>query len=339
VTTAKRPLRVVVVGTRGHAARVAIPVLRRDPATAEFVGLLGSDPARTSPAAADFGVRPYSSVAEVVTSGNADAVWVTAPNHLHAELAEQFLLGGLHVLLEKPMATDIDAAVRLARTAEQAEPVLRVAFQHRFREAHRQLRQALLEERLGELGYLRIHRNWQFPYFPGEEPNQLPDWRASAQASGGWVINDLGSHLVDLAVWLSGQPLTPLSGVFAHGYAGIDNDSSSHLTFGLAPHGIVQVDCSNRLQSPTSLVEAYGTSGWMRLFDSFADTARIESNLGTATIDNHSSMDAYARMLDDFVAACCGEPSDGADARQGLTGVRLVQGARRAGLFVEDASP
>jgi predicted dehydrogenase len=334
--TGNGPLRIAAVGTRGHAARVVVPTVQSS-RRVELVGLLGSDPSRTEAAADRLNVRAFRSVAELLESDAIDAVWITAPNNLHAALAEEFLSGGVHVLLEKPMAIEELAAAHLVATAEKSGVVLRVAYQHRYREAHRRLREAIAEEHFGDLGYLRIHRHWRFPYFPGQDVSELSDWRGAASSSGGWAINDIGSHLVDVLIWLAGSlPLTMLSAIFARQYPEIDNDSSSHLTVRMGAHCVAQVDTSNQLESPGSLIEVYGDKGWMRLGDSFADTATMESHLGFETIRNVSSAETYQLMLDDFVGACRGGPSIGTDPSEALLGVRLTQQARRVGHFVED---
>lgn len=337
MTGHREPLRMVVVGTRGHASRVAVPTVGSS-TRAVLVGLLGGEHRRTVAAASTLGVEAYASVAEVLESRQVEAVWVTAPNHLHAPLAEEFLANGTHVLLEKPMAIDVQGAYRLVEATERTGAVLRVAFQHRFRQAHRVLRQALLDGGLGDLGYLRVHRNWQFPYFPAQEESDLSDWRSSADTSGGWVVNDIGSHLVDLVVWLGGGPVSAVGGAFARQFPDVDNDSTSHLTFRLGEHGVAQVDCSNWLCSAPSVIEAYGDRGWIRAFNSFSDISRLESDRAVTTIENASPEETYLRMLDDFVSACRGGPSDGTDARQGLLNVQLIQDARRLGSFVEDRS-
>ena len=334
--TVSDPVRVVAVGTRGHAARVVVPTIQSSQ-RAVLAGLLGSDPNRTAVAAEALHVATYRSVDEVLESDAVDAVWITAPNHLHAELAEQFLAGGVHVLLEKPMAIDDQSALRLVTTANESGAELRVAFQHRYRAAHHRLRTALAEKQFGDVGYVRVHRNWRFPYYPGQEVSELSDWRGASSTSGGWSINDIGSHLVDLLVWLADSlPLTVVSALFARQYPGIANDSSSHLTMRMGEYCVAQVDTSNQLASPGSLIEVYGDRGWMRLVDSFDDTATMESHNGVEIIHNVSSAETYQLMFEDFVSACHGDATFGTTAREALLGVQLIQQARCTGHFVED---
>ena len=328
------PLRVVVVGTRGHAERVAIPSVAASE-RAVFVGVVGGDPQRTAEAAARLGVTAFASVEEVVASGAADAAWVTAPNHLHPALATHLLAGGLHVLLEKPMAVDEASATALLTVAESSTTVLRVAFQHRFRPLHSELRRLIAGGSLGPIGYLRVHRYWRFPYFEGQP--ELSAWRQSPAASGGWSINDIGAHLVDLVLWLSeGRPVTVLDCFFTRRHLPVANDSSAFLTLHLGEAGLGQVDCSNVLGSPGSLVEAYGEDGWARLVNSFHGEASLRSSAGVEVTSVVSDQQTYREMFEDFVGSCHGEPSHGATAAEAALNVDIIQAARRKARFLED---
>lgn len=161
--TAREALRMAVVGTRGQAARVAVPTIMAS-SGARLVGVLGSSVERTQQVAAQLEVRADPSVEALAGSKEVDAVWVTAPNHLHALMAAALLPAGVHVLLEKPMAIDEQDAAALAEVHRSSSATLRVACQHRFRTAHQRLREQVRREDLGEVRRLRVHRYWKFPY-------------------------------------------------------------------------------------------------------------------------------------------------------------------------------
>lgn len=135
-------LRVAVVGTRGQAERVAIPTIAASERTA-LAGVLGSSPGRTAAVADRLGVRAHHSLEALADDDGVDAVWLTAPNHLHASMATTLLQGGVDVLLEKPMAIDTGEAAALAEVAATSTATLRVAYQHRFRPAHERLRRQI----------------------------------------------------------------------------------------------------------------------------------------------------------------------------------------------------
>lgn len=325
-----------MIGTRGQAARVAVPAIASSQ-QARLIGVLGSSPERTVAVAHRLGAVAYSSLDALVDDRRVEAVWVTAPNDLHASMATELLQAGLHVLLEKPMAIDIAEATALTHVAAAAAATLRVAYQHRFRPAHRHLRDQLLSGQLGDVRRLRLHRNWPFPYF-GEDPKTAPPaWRRSAAQSGGWAINDLGSHLIDLALWLTGtRSAGVVEAVFAREYPGVDNDTSAVLSLRLGAACLAGIECSNRLTSPGSVLEAYSVEGWARALNSFDTRATVTSSLHPGPVTMTVLADPYVQMLDDFVAACQGEPSMGCTAAEAALNVQLVHTARVAGRFLED---
>jgi predicted dehydrogenase len=323
-------LRVAVVGARGHAARVALPTARCSPGTT-LVSVVGTDRQRTSEVAQQFGIRPVH-VDDPPEALDADAVWITAPNHLHPTLAERYLRAGLHVLLEKPLAIDVASASSLMTTVGSTDRILRVAYQHRFRPAHIALRGLLADNAFGPVGRLRIHRYWRFPYFPGQRLDDLSPWRRAEGTSGGWVINDVGSHLIDLVLWLfEDRTVEVTSAIFGSEFEGISTDSSCAMTCLVDGRIAVEVDCSNSLSSPGSRIELYGRDGWARLSRSFEDDATIET--GTASSNEttaYSTTDAavYAALFADFVTATSGGPSTSATAEQALRNVEVIEAAR-----------
>lgn len=323
-------LRVAVVGTRGHAARVVLPTVCADP-NARVVSVVGTDRLRTAHVAGRYGIRPVHAD-DPPDSLDADAVWLTAPNHLHATLAERYLRAGLHVLLEKPLAVDTASAAALMAAVDATDRVLRVAYQHRFRPAHQALRALLARGAFGPLGRLRIHRYWRFPYFPGQQLGDLSPWRRADNTSGGWVINDIGSHLIDLMLWLfEGHAVEVVSAVLGSEFEDVPTDSSCALTCVVDGRAVIELDCANSLASPGSRVEVYGRDGWARLSGSFENDAIAE--IGTASgvqTLSYTTTDAavYAALFADFVAATTGAPSTAATAETAVRNVGVVEAAR-----------
>jgi predicted dehydrogenase len=329
------PLRIAVVGTRGQAMRVAVPTVQLSE-NAIFVGVIGSDPHRTRATASGWNVKAYESADQLIASGEVDAVWVTVPNHLHVDVAIKYLEGGINVLLEKPMATTVEDAKRLIKASKSTSAVLKVAYQHRFRDAHRQLRSFLLEDKMGEIGLMRLHRYWKFPYFPNQVASELSDWRQSPEESGGWAINDIGSHLVDLMLWISPEPVEFLDGFFTRRFPGVKMDSSAFLTLRMGKTSLMNIETSNVLESPGSLLEIYGEKGWVRSFNSFQDSPENETSFAGTSTFSTTGQNAYLGMLNDFIGACRGLASIGATLADGLDSVAIVEQARKRSRFLED---
>jgi predicted dehydrogenase len=73
-----------IVGTSGHASRVAAPVLKRNPEVS-LLGAAGSARERNAQFAQQHGLpRSYRDLDEMLADRDIDAVWICSPNHLHA---------------------------------------------------------------------------------------------------------------------------------------------------------------------------------------------------------------------------------------------------------------
>ena len=78
------------------------------------------------------GISVYSSVGEMVDSGDVDAVIVTAPAHLNNVVAMDAVVRGVPVLIEKPPALSLEGVIELRNAAERSQAKVMVAFNRRF---------------------------------------------------------------------------------------------------------------------------------------------------------------------------------------------------------------
>ena len=123
------------------------------------------------------------------------AVILSVPNQAKLELLESFLERGKHVLIEKPLLfPDRRLAERLAALARARGVVWYTSYNHRFEPLIVRLKQELDAGRVGQLYHGRLF------YGNGTVGNVVGTWRDQ----GLGVLEDLGSHLLDLAGHLLG---------------------------------------------------------------------------------------------------------------------------------------
>jgi predicted dehydrogenase len=321
-----------IVGTSGHASRVAAPVLKRNPEVS-LLGAAGSAPERSAHFAQQHGLaRSYRNLEEMLGDPGIDAVWICSPNHLHADQVAQCAAAGKHALVEKPLATTRADAEQAAQAASRAGITLRVGCQHRFRPSHQHLQSLIQSGFVGRLGYFRIHRFWRYPYFEDMDPSGPPQWRRSGEESGGWVINDIGSHLLDLMFWMCGvQPALSGALLAAQQFKLATEDSAAVLVrLGDTAIGIMETSCAN--DSRGSRIEVYGGNGWIRADDTLSGAATVTTHEGrTLTFPPVEMLDTYSAQVADFVAAVQGRPGIGADGAAGAQLVGIIEAAIRAG--------
>jgi len=127
-----------------------------------------------------------------------DAAIICTPHTLHYEQAKAFLSEGKHVLVEKPMVCKIEHAVDLIETAEENGVVLEIAFQRHFIPTFVAARNFVREGSLGEVKMIALilAQDW---YNLARR-----SWRGTKALGGGGELVDSGSHISDVAFWVSG---------------------------------------------------------------------------------------------------------------------------------------
>ena len=129
-----------------------------------------------------------------------DAVWVLTPNVSHYPIVMDALGAGKHVLCEKPVAVSYELACNMAKEAEKQGKLLHVGVCNRHSATVRTLREMVQSGRLGNIYHVycsfRAHRG-----IPG-----LGGAFTTKALSGGGVLIDWGVHLMDIILYILGNP-------------------------------------------------------------------------------------------------------------------------------------
>jgi predicted dehydrogenase len=115
-----------------------------------------------------------------------------------AELTEEALRAGAHVLVEKPAGVSCDQIDRLIECQREQRLLVKVGVNHRFHPGLMRAAEEVHSGRHGELMHLRAR------YGHGGRIGYDREWRAEPQRSGGGELVDQGMHLLDLSHWLAG---------------------------------------------------------------------------------------------------------------------------------------
>ena len=146
-------------------------------------------------------IRSYPSVAELLTDANLELVVVNTPSSTHFELASQAMRAGKHVLLEKPVATSVAQLQELLALAKQTGRHLLAYQNRRWDSDFGAVARVVASGQLGQLleAHLRFDR-----YKPALNTKKFKE----EPGPGAGLLYDLGSHLIDQAISLFGQPLS-----------------------------------------------------------------------------------------------------------------------------------
>ena len=202
---------VAIIGT-GMIATAHLRAARDAGAT--VIGILGSSPERSLDAARRWGVPAgYASLGELLDA-RPEVVHICTPNDTHAGYAHAVTAAGLHLVVEKPIATTLPDARELAAAVRAAGTIATVPYVYRYHPLVREIRARRIAGDLGDV--LLVHGSY------------LQDWLLSPDAST-WRVDpatggasrayaDIGSHWADLAEFVSGERFAALTATTSIAY-------------------------------------------------------------------------------------------------------------------------
>jgi predicted dehydrogenase len=194
----RSPVRIGVIGL-GMIGQEHARVLAASP-RAELVGCADLRPAAAE--SAPKGVPVFQEVAELLDIAGLEAVVVATPEDTHRAPTEAAIGAGLHVLVEKPIASTLEDADAMIVLAEEAGRSLFVGHLLRFDPRYLAVRNEIESGRLGEPVHLTARRNCL-----------LEEGRYAGRRSS--LTLYMGVHDLDLLLWYAG----PLAQVHAKGAA------------------------------------------------------------------------------------------------------------------------
>ncbi len=137
----------------------------------------------------------YADAAAMYAESNLDGVIIISPHTLHYDHACQALDAGVHILLEKPMVTNVQDAYALRDKVEASGKTMIIGYNTPCTPNLQFLKRAIAEQRFGKLemvnGYLS--QNWM--------KGTTGTWRQKPELSGGGQAYDSGAHLLCSLVW------------------------------------------------------------------------------------------------------------------------------------------
>ncbi|MDZ7289615.1 MAG: Gfo/Idh/MocA family oxidoreductase [candidate division KSB1 bacterium] len=193
-------VRVAIIGA-GWIAQVAhIPVWKKLE-NVELVAVCDTVKARARVVAEKFKIPQYfTRDEELLKREDIDAVDICVPTNLHERLTVESLSAGKHVLVEKPMSRTAEEAEKMVRAANQYQRNLMVAMNMRFRYDATNLKSFIDGGEIGEVFYAKA--GW----LRRQKKLDEQAWLYQKKYSGGGVLMDLGVQVLDVILWLLGNP-------------------------------------------------------------------------------------------------------------------------------------
>jgi predicted dehydrogenase len=278
MTAPSAEIGIAVIGggtmARAHAyGYAAAPLTWSLPARPRLAVLCGRSAARTAQAARDLGFGDYATDwRRAIERPDVDIVDICTPPGVHAEVIAAAAAAGKAVICEKPLTTALGDAVAAVAAVRAAGVLNAIGFNYRRLPAI-----ALMHQMIGD-GLIGTPRLWRGTWLSDEfcDPDTPFDWRFDREL-GGSTVADLGSHLVDLAEWMTG-PVTAVSAQSrtftavrprpggGHAAVTVDDASSALLEFAGGARGTFEVAKTCPRRPCDFTLEVNGSDGTL-IFD------------------------------------------------------------------------
>ena len=202
-------LQAAIIGA-GFVGRAHTDALRR--LAVPVVGVLGSSPERSEASRSGLKLgHAYHSLKELAADPEVHVVHVCTPNHLHFEQASILLRAGKHVMCEKPVAMTTRESAALVDLAREHKRAGGVCYNLRYYPLCQEARARVASGAIGEprLVHGNFLQDWLF--YPTDW-----NWRLETDLGGDLrAVSDIGTHWLDLAMWLTGHKIVEVCGDLA----------------------------------------------------------------------------------------------------------------------------
>ncbi|GAA3456112.1 Gfo/Idh/MocA family protein [Dactylosporangium matsuzakiense] len=290
--------------------------------------------------AATLDPRPsvHLTLAEALSAQAINLVSICTPSGLHIAAAEETLAAGAHLLIEKPLDTDLAKARAFAKVAEEAATrglVTSVVSQHRFDPATVAVGRAVREHRLGRVTSAVV----SMPWWRDQAYYDSAGWRGTWEFDGGGALANQGIHLVDQMLALLGRPaeVYAQTALLSHERIEVEDVAAATIRFESGALAVLHATTGARPGLPVRLA-LYGTEGSAVLQDDQLEYFHTTTDPQLRAADLVPPQDVYGaakdpdgwvtghlRQYQDLVDAIGSGRAPGVQVRHGLEALALVR--------------
>lgn len=263
---------------------------------------------------------------ELLRRDDVDAVLIATPHTQHFTQGMDAIDAGKHVLMEKPMVCAVADAHALLRRLEGYDKVFALAYQRHAMGTFRYIQQKIASGEMGAVTFITALQCQQW------KRGTTGSWRQDPALSGGGQINDSGSHLLDILLWLTGLTVSEVSAFIDNLGTPVDINSAIAFRFLPAPgqasgaQGTISIvgDAPTWHEDITIWCEKgvfFYRNGTLEICDSAGKRTKLETD----------DLPAGENIDENFIRAIRGEGEVAAPPICGLRTIELTEAAWRSG--------
>lgn len=245
-----------------------------------------------------------------------DAVCICTPNAFHAEIAIAALQAGVHVLCEKPMALSKKQCEEMLEASKKADRKLAIAYHYRFMKEAQAAKRMMTEVGCPLVARVKAMRR-----------RKVPGWGVftNKELQGGGSLIDYGCHLLDLSLWLMGNPKhisvlgsaynelskTPGQlnqwGTFNHETFHVDDHVTAYIKFENGASLLLETSWSANIADDEEHVSISGVDGGINVFPLELYTTKNGMLMDSTATWIEGEEDYSFMQAKNFIDACKGK--------------------------------
>ncbi len=296
---------------------------------------------RAAQLAADYGVDEVATTAELIRRDDIDAIVISTPHHCHVEEALLAADCGKHALIEKPLATTVDDAVRMRTALADRGLTLAVGYHQRFRESNKTVRRLIQDGAIGAVRCIQSSALFDIDTMRGDS-GFGGDWSWWKDPRSIAHLLNSAPHNIDLCRWWLGSEVVTaaaLSGTYRETDNPNENTTMALLSFDdgamctywsssvVADPGFAGEDFRFRVMgdeglldfNPFDKIQMARGGEWETVYEQ-PPVGFDDSNAAYGL----SRMQAYCDQMQGFVDAVGGAVGGAGNADDGVVGVACV---------------
>lgn len=281
----------------------------------------------------DASIAHYTSYVQMLAEHpEIDLVSIATESGIHAQVALTCIDAGVNVIIEKPMAMNMDDADEIIRRSEEKGVKVSACHQNRFNVAVQQMRQALEAGRFGRLSHGSIHVRWN----RGQEYYDQAPWRGKWASDGGCLMNQC-IHGVDLLRWMMGDEVDEVYGVTQqqfHGYLECEDIGMAVVKFKNGAIGTIEGTVNVYPKNLEETLYLFGETGTVKLGGTstnnidvwdFADEGEEDlRNKGLQEATSNVYGNGHTSLFADMVDAIASDRKPYVDAVAGRNALEMI---------------
>lgn len=223
-----------------------------------FCAVFDRDIRRAQEFASQYGVNAWDNISEMIKTEGIQVVSICTPHPAHAAVAVEAARAGCHILVEKPLASNLRDCDAILAAAKEHNVRVGTVCQRRFYRPCMRIKKAIEDGKLGRpvLGTVTM-LGWRDKAYYDSDP-----WRGTWEGEGGGVLVNQAPHQLDLLLWYMGD-IEEVYGFWRnlnHPYIEVEDTAVAVIKF--KNGGIGQVLVSNA-QNPAlyGKVQVHGDNG------------------------------------------------------------------------------